>query len=140
MLVWFQEIILVGGTIEIMKLKIGVLSMMVFVSMVLGSVVVNAGMIQIAACDARSGVAVVVIAGAGGKWVGFSARTSSGKIIDIPPVKESEFGWAGSGSHKFYFGANKNVTEVRSSTWKRYNKKTNLMEERIDDTGWVSCK
>lgn len=122
-----------------MKLKIIVLSTMVFISMVFGSVIANAGMINVIVCDARDGTAVVVIAGAGGKWVGFSARTSSGKIIDIPPVKKSEFGWADSGSHMFRFGANKNVIEVRFSTWKRYNKKTNLIEERIDDTGWVSC-
>jgi hypothetical protein len=118
-----------------MKSKIFVLG-----AMLMASGAANAGMIDVTACDARGGTAAVVIAGAGGKWVGFSARTSSGKIIDVPPVKKSKFGWAGSGSRMFRFGANKNVTEVRSSTWKRYNKKTNLMEERMDDTGWVSCR
>lgn len=33
----------------------------------------------------------------------------------------------------------KGITEARSSTWRKYNKKTNLMEERVDDTGWTQC-
>ncbi|MBM9518739.1 hypothetical protein JWG39_02760 [Desulforhopalus vacuolatus] len=117
-----------------MKLKIFILSAIFFAYSQ-----ATAGMIDVTVCDARGGTATVVIANTDGKWVGFSARTSSGEIIDIPPIKKSKFGWVG-GSHMFRFGANKGVTEVRSSTWKSYNKKTNLMEERIDDTGWVPCK
>ena len=100
----------------------------------------QAGMIDVTSCDPRGGSAAVVIAGAGGSWVGFSGRTSSGKIIDVPPVKKSQFGMAGSGSHLFRFGSNKNVVEVRASSWKKFNRKTNLMETRLDDTGWVKCK
>lgn len=65
-----------------MKLQIIALGMLVITSGV-----AQAGSIDVTACDARGGSAAVVIAGAGGDWVGFSARTSSDEIIDAPPAK-----------------------------------------------------
>lgn len=97
------------------------------------------GQVSIPACDARSGNATVVLAGVKGKWVGFSARTGSGVIIDLSPEKVKDFGGFGSGSKIFHFGGNKGVTSVRASTWADFDKKKNLMEDRKDDSGWVSC-
>jgi hypothetical protein len=88
---------------------------------------------KIAACG--NGSAVVTWANAKGKWIGFSALTNSGKIIDVAPVKMPNFGIGGSKSFSFR-GAG--VTEVRSSTWKDFKK--GLMVDRLDDTGWVRCK
>ncbi|OJF67630.1 hypothetical protein BK026_01855 [Alteromonas sp. V450] len=97
------------------------------------------GQVSIPACDARSGNATVVLAGVKGKWVGFSARAGSGEIIDLPPEKVKGFASFGSGSKIFHFGGNKGVTSVRASTWADFDKKKNLMEDRKDDSGWVSC-
>ena len=113
------------------------IAFMIFFALITSDVF--AAPITVLGCSARTGQAVVVLSMAEGNWVGFSARTSSGEIIDVPPVPKSKFGIAGTGSHQFRFKANKEIVEVRSSTWKNYNKKTKLMEGRLNDTGWVGC-
>lgn len=97
-----------------------------------------AAKITIGACD-PSGNALVVLAGADGKWLGFSAKTNKGEIIDLTPVLIKDVGWAGSGSKNFSFSGYKGIVSVRASTWKSFDKKSNSMETRLDDTGWVAC-
>lgn len=98
-----------------------------------------AGSISVEGCSKSTGRAVVVLLNASGNWIGFSAKTSSGEIIDVSPQKFAKFE-VKSGARQFKFGSNNDVVEVRSSTWMNFNKKTNLMEQRMDDTGWVECK
>ena len=98
-------------------------------------------------CSPEIGTVTVVLSKAKGKWLGFSGRTSSGEIVDYPPVKMSEsgmlvtmIGLGTNGGQVFELGQRgRELSEVRASTWKRYNEKTSLMEARIEDTGWVSC-
>ena len=92
--------------------------------------------ITIPACGVSTGQVTVVMVLPKGKWLGFSGRTSSGRIIDYPPVKIGST----SISEIFVLGSRgRQISEVRASTWKNYNRKTNLMERRIEDTGWVRC-
>ncbi len=93
--------------------------------------------LDVTACGTRG--ATIVLQRANGKWLGVSAMTDSGKILDFPPRKVKELGTLGIGSHKVTFGGSSSVEQVRASTWSNFNDKTGLMEERLDDTGWVDC-
>lgn len=99
-----------------------------------------AGYIKIAACDAKHGTAAVVVAGVSGKWVGFSAKKINGDIVDVTPFKVKDFGITRSGTKMIHFNGSKDITEVRASSWKSYDKSSNQMKSRLDDTGWVRCK
>jgi len=68
-----------------------------------------------------------------GKWIGFSAKTNSGRIIDEPPKKVSI---TKTGGENINFPSG--ISAVRSSTWKAY--KNGSMQTRYNDSGWVSCK
>lgn len=97
----------------------------------------NAGIGALTAmCSDKQANVSLGYSAAAGKYLGFSARLSSGKIVDFDHIK---IGRIISGTSKNY-NIPKNTDAVRASTWKNYNKNTKLMAERVYDTGWISCK
>ena len=83
-------------------------------------------------CSPGIGSVTVVLSKTKGKWLGFSGRTSSGRIVDYPPVKMSQsgtlvttFGLGANGGQVFELGhEGRGISEARASTWKKYNTKT----------------
>nr|VFK48824.1 MAG: hypothetical protein BECKTC1821E_GA0114239_11349 [Candidatus Kentron sp. TC]VFK52229.1 MAG: hypothetical protein BECKTC1821D_GA0114238_11599 [Candidatus Kentron sp. TC] len=96
--------------------------------------------VKVVICDPES-AANVTVSNDKGKWLGFSAKTKSGEIIDFEPHKLNYLTGIGTvaDGNNYYFN-NDNIVKVRASTWKNYNNSSELMEGRLSDTGWVSCE